>query len=392
MTMHELSHKTTLTMADLRRLIRSPEALSMSLFMPTVAFGPQAQQDGVRLRNLVRQGEALLERRGLDQAAINMLLAPLHHRLHDPQLWYQQGLGLALFITPGQFSMYSLPFSVEEQVVVGQHAYVVPLLPLLSGSGSFFVLDLGLQHVSLYHCTRDSIREEAIYPLPPTCAEYLASLDTAKVAQFHAGTSGLSGKEGLVFYGHGAADDTLKDTITHYFKILDQAVLEHLGTQHYPLILAGVEYLQDIYRQVSGYRSIQPGGILGSSAERALDELHQHAWSLVRPLFEQPQQDAFAHYMQMAAADFTRISENLRMVLLAAAIGQVELLFVQPGYQQWGHFDTKTHVIEMHDTPWPHDEDLVNVAIIHTLLHAGMVYPLPATLSKQTHVAALLRY
>ncbi len=55
-------------------------------------------------------------------------------------------------------------------------------------------------------------------------------------------------------------------------------------------------------------------------------------------------------------------------------MGRVESLFVAVGHQQWGTFDPDTHRAYLHPSAEPGDEDLLDLAVVQTLLHGGNVY------------------
>ncbi|HKI35934.1 MAG TPA: hypothetical protein VKA46_29025 [Gemmataceae bacterium] len=54
--------------------------------------------------------------------------------------------------------------------------------------------------------------------------------------------------------------------------------------------------------------------------------------------------------------------------------GQVAILFVARDRAHPGTYDATRGAVEVHGEPRPGDEDLLNFAAIHTLLHAGTVY------------------
>jgi hypothetical protein len=65
-------------------------------------------------------------------------------------------------------------------------------------------------------------------------------------------------------------------------------------------------------------------------------------------------------------------------VVPAACRGGVEVLFVARGQSVPGKLDETSGEAELHEAAQPGDEDLVNLAATHTLLHGGTVYGLPA--------------
>lgn len=86
--------------------------------------------------------------------------------------------------------------------------------------------------------------------MPESLADILRRDDAEKQLQFHTGTSGGGGGgRPAIFHSHGSEED-LKEDILRYFRQIDRGVEELLKGQRAPLVLAGVDYLLPIYREV----------------------------------------------------------------------------------------------------------------------------------------------
>lgn len=80
-------------------------------------------------------------------------------------------------------------------------------------------------------------------------------------------------------------------------------------------------------------------------------------------------------------------------VIPAAIQGRVEILFVALGVQVWGRFDPNAYAVHVHDAPEPGDEDLLDLAAIHSWLNRGVVYAVaPEDIPGGNHLAAIFRY
>jgi hypothetical protein len=83
----------------------------------------------------------------------------------------------------------------------------------------------------------------------------------------------------------------------------------------------------------------------------------------------------------------------VQKAVLAAHHGRIETLFVAVGVQVWGGFDPEKDRVEVHRSPEPGDEDLLDLAAIQTLLKSGTVYAVaPEEVPDQALLAAVLRY
>ena len=101
------------------------------------------------------------------------------------------------------------------------------------------------------------------------------------------------------------------------------------GNSRAPLVLAGVEYVRAIYRDVNTYPHLLEAGISGSPDRTSTEELHTRAWALMEPHFARERDNAAAAYRE--ALGTGRASASFGDVLTAAEAGRIEVLFVPTG-------------------------------------------------------------
>jgi len=156
-------------------------------------------------------------------------------------------------------------------------------------------------------------------------------------------------------------------------------------------MLAAVEELEAVYRKVNRHRGLVEHGVHGNPDRMSSGELHKAAWEVMRAHFDEEKQRAIATYMELRGAG--RSSNDLHEVLLAAHQGRVQAAFIETGVHQWGDFDFEADALLLHDHQQPRDEDLLNIVAVQTILHQGIVYPLPRqNMPDASCVAASLRY
>jgi len=342
---------------------------SISIFMPTYKVGAEIRQNPVRLKNLLHKAELDLVSRNLEA---KRFLAPIRKLLQDKQFWQHPSDGLAVFLSPYIFCYYHLPFKVEELAVVSDRFHIKPLLPLFSGDGRFYVLALSQNEVRLLQCTRYGAKEINLTSIvPQSLAEALKYDETERILQYHSGAPG-KGKESTIFHGQGIRD-VAKKNIMRYFQQIDRGLRrEILKEEDAPLIIAGVDYLHPIYREVNTYRHLFVKGIAGNVESLGMEELQRRAWALVESHFAQAQAKAAGEYQQLVGTGHT--SNNIEEIVPNAYMGRVELLFVALGLQKWGTFNPYSSTVEVHEKAEPCDEDLLDFAAAHTLMHKGTVY------------------
>jgi len=377
---------------ELRMLIGNAGGPCVAIYMPAHRVGSGTRQDPIRLRNLLREAEERLIASGLRSTTAQELLEPAWQLGQPGLFWSYQSDGLAIFISPGMFRYYRLPFSFKKLVVVADRFHIKPLLPLLSGDGQFYILALSQNEVSLLQGTRYSVSEVYLEGVPESLEEALRYDDPEKQLQFHTRTPRVTdGKRSAIFHGHGVGIDDSKDNIRRYFHQIDAGLRELLRDERAPLVLAGVDYLLPLYREVNSYPYLLDQGIPGNPEGLKAAELHAQAWAVVQSYFLKAQQEAAARYRQFAGTGLT--SNDVKETVAAAYHGRIDLLFVAVGVQRWGTFAPDTNVVQLHQKAEPGDEDLLDFAAMHTLLNRGIVYAVePGKVPDDAPLAALFRY
>lgn len=382
-----------LSLGGLKFLAQHSQDPSVSIFMPTHRTDPGQAQDPIRFRNLIGEAEEGLIAAGLRAEEASRILQPIR-KLDDSNFWQHQGDGLAIFLTQVWFRCFRLSLAMEALVVVGDRFHLKPLLPLFHQTGQFYILALSQNQVRLLQATDHSVSEidlQSRLPSPdqflrveqPERESYIGSPGTAKA---HRSVGGAT-----VFHGHGAGDVDKKENLRLYFCQVDRKLREVISPDHLPLVLAGVEYLLSIYRQANTYPYLLEADISSNPELVSAQELHQQGQAITKPYFLLLQQAAISRYQELAGTGLT--SSNLTEVISAAASGRVADLFVRLREQHWGRLDDTHLVVEVHAQPEPGDQELLDFAVIQTVLHDGTVYALePEAMPDKTAISAVFRY
>jgi hypothetical protein len=378
-----------LTRDDLKVLLKRPKGLCVSIYIPTYRTGKATQQNLIRFKNLLKESEHYLQAAGLHASEVQELFEPGQKLLQDEFFWSSQSDGLAVFISSDTFQHYRIPFGFEELLVVTDRFHIKPLLPLFSQEGRFYILAVSQNAVRLLQGTHYGVSEVALENLPKSLAEALKYDTFKKQLQFYTGTPRASGKQGAIFYGAGIEDN--KEHIHQYFQQINKGLHDLLKEERAPLVFAGVEYLFPIYKQANTYPHLIDKEIPGNPDLLSAKELHDKVWAIVQPIFLKSQNDAVIQYKNLAGTD--RASDDIKLIIPAAYQGRVELLFVSLDIQQWGKFDSSQNKVHLHPKAEPDDEDLSDLAAIHTLLNQGAVYAVkPEKIPNNLPIAAVFRY
>jgi len=358
----------SLTRQDLDILINAQGEWCVSIFMPTVRAGTEVQQNTIRYRNLLRQAEERLAKLNARVPDIESLLAPAQGLLDDPDVWRNKSDGLAVFVGMDQLYWFRLPITFNELVVVERHFHVKPVLPLLSGDGQFYVLALSQDQIRLLVGSRDSVTEVDLGGVPESLAAALQYDAPQRQLRAVGGSGG-----GTVYHGAGGAEEEKPD-ILRYFQKVDRGLRDLLADKNPPLVLAGVDYLLPIYHEASTYPHLLEEGLTGNPQALTAKELHQRAWAIVKPVFEQAQAEQKALYDGLAGRDDSRASNSVKGIVQAAHEGRVATLFVAFGEHQWGVYRAHSHNVHVHHDRQPGDQDLLDIAAAQTFATGGTVY------------------
>jgi len=370
---------------DFLTLLRKPEAMAVSIYMPTHRVA-EAEGDPLALRHLLERAEAGLIEKGLRAPEARSILAPARELLPDALFWQRQDAGLALFITPNSFRYFNLPAAAPETVVVADEFFIKPLLPLITNDSPYYLLSLSLNHVALFQCRETSCREITPAKMPRSLDEAMRFDQAEKQLQQHNVGAGTA-----MFHGQGAPNDLNKENTVRFFQEINRHLEKLLAGEKAPLVIAGVEYLHPMFRAACSYPNLLAQGIEGNPDRVNPDALLRQAWQAVRPYFRQEQDKALAQYIH-ASGQGPSVSD-LTQVIAAAVDGRVYNLFVAEGLQQWGAFDAAEHKVRLDKERVAGSYDLVEFLFKQAFLTGASVYTLKAEeMPGSTGVAAVLRY
>lgn len=376
---------------DLKTLVGEHETPCISIFMPTHRSGPEVQQDPIRLKNLLDEAQERLMAIGLRSPEAEELLAPIQVLQEDRSYWQRQHEGLAIYRSPDHFADFRLPVTFEELVVVTDRFHIKPVLPLLSHGRSFYLLTLSQARINLYEASRYELDDLEIERVPSGLDEALRFDNPERCLQFHTSTDSPGGERAAQFHGHGVGTNNAKENLLRYFQKVDQGLAYRLAGETLPLVLVGVEYLLPLYREANSYPHLMEGQIARSPEDIPLEQLKDDAWKLMEPYFLEERKITLDRYGQYLSEE--KASNDLREVVPASYFGRVETLFTWIGEQRWGTFDHESGKAFPHEERKPGDQDLLDFAVVHSLLNGGKIYTVPpGEVPGDGVIAAVFRY
>ncbi len=377
--------------SDLRQLVGSDEHPCVTICMPTHVAGKASEQDAVRLKNLADRAERQLAEGWLRAPQARDLVAPIRNLPADLGFWKMRSHGLSLFLDRGSLRRFRVPLHLDELVLVNRRFNVKAMLPLLTSGHRFFVLAFSQNRVRLFEATQFEVDQIEVDGLPQRMDEAL-NLDGAdRGSQSHFAIKGGKGKQSSVFHGQGGVRDSHKDDLAQFSRMIDAAIAPVLRDENAPLLLAAVQYLLPIFRNVCHYAHLAEPDLVGNWDHHTAHQIHERAWPLIAPLLSEGRSDAAEKYQQLAGTG--RVCHEIREALPAAFAGRIETLFVASDRQIWGGCDAQGHVIDIHDGQHSGSDDLLDSAAVQTLLHGGVVYAMDSgSVPSSETLAAVMRF
>jgi hypothetical protein len=372
---------------ELEQLLKHDGGHCVSLFMPTYrTSGADRRQGPTQLGNLLDVAIERLIERGLRRPQADEMLAPARRLAGDAAYW-QNGLadGLAFFASPQLCRDYKVPLSLDERLFVDKRFHIAPLLPLYSGDSRFYILAVSQNEVRLLEGNRHDVRELEPKGLPKNLLDALEKVADSdlRIGNLH--------EDRFDQLGHGTGQEHVNHRLERYFREIDVNLLNLLGDDQTPLVLAGVERNVALYRRVSAYKRIPEGFIDGNPELLSPKQLHAAALAIVEPFVRR--QEALAREQIERLGGTGRVTTDPKQIVPAANYGRIDALFMRRGHELWGQFDAARNETYLHDRPADGDQELTTVAAEQTFLNGGAVFycdgdktPRPSPLT------ALLRY
>lgn len=366
----------------------------LTFYIPVQRVGADTRQGSVILKKMLRKTEELLRERGLRPQNIRQVLAPLEELQEDALFWEHQLQGLALFRNDQGLTVWLLPIEVEELYAVADRHIIRPLLPMLTEDGEFFILALGRGETKLFKCNRMEYEEVNVEGLPESLKIIYQQYEEEKQLQHYSSSSQSSGGPGSVYHGGSTLKDNEKQRVEEYFRRIDTSLAKAQIDPRTPLVLACVDYLYPLYKNISRAVRLSDRHISGSPDVSRPEMLLKSAWNIVASHFARPRDKAWQKCLQMQGSG--KVISDIRHIFPALSHGRVEALFINSGHQVRGFYSRTTNEVKYAD-PESDDyisaDDLLDRAAVMTLQSSGQVFVMePGTMPSENNCLAVLRY
>lgn len=361
----DIEELSLMELDELLEVSTSTNSECISIYMPIDKSGVAVneQVNKTLFKNLMKEA-----RNSIREESI---LLTVEDVLNDDLFW--SGLsskGLAVFVTTDFVRYLQLPTAPKSSIHNDNLFNVIPLIPHLSPS-DFFLLAITKKGVKFFLADKTQLKEIDIPGMPWGMDDVIHFEEKGDQKLFR--TESSSAGEGASFHGMGAGKPDEKKNVEMYLAEVDRTLWkEFLHDKKAPLILAGVDYMVAIYRNITKYNNVWEQAIDGSPAYADEHELHNQACELLESYFKETQVTALEKYGDLSAT--TLSSDDTQEIVRAAFDARIDTLFVKETAPIWGSFDIDSRSVARHNEKRVGDKDLLNLTATQTMINGGKVY------------------
>lgn len=345
----------------------------VSIYVPMYKSGKE-QNEGLsqaHLKASIKKSAQSLLAHGMDPREIDIYLQPISDLLPDYQLWRNPSDGLVIFLCREKgLVYYQIPIKFNPYVYVSDHFYLVPLTPLFEFDSSFYLLALSQDHVKLYLGGRYRLEDLYVNEFAPERLEEAVGFDfEQKMLQFRSGQAVHSAGS---FHGRGEGKDDSTNEISYFFREINKGVNKVIEKKNSPLVLACVDWLYPIYREVNSYPNLFPKHLSGDPEYMSNSQLKDEAWSLLSDFYSSKREQKKELYTEVQHT--AKASHQISDIIPAAIQGRIDTLFIRKGDKIYGTFNSKNNCIILDSEKDKVNVSLINFAAINTLTQGGNVF------------------
>lgn len=384
-----------LTMDVLRDLLKGDEPPCISLYQPTHRANPDALQDPIRYKNLLRDAERSL-REKYSGREIRPLLERFQAIADDYNFWQHQQDGLAVLGSANRFEVFRFQRPVKELAVVADSFHLKPLLRVVQSADRYQVLCLDRHEVRLFEGNRDALDEVDVGDMPTTITAALGDqlTDPQQAVGVYGKRAGIGplahGGTGS-FPGFGAKKDEVEIDRERFFQVIDRQVLARFSRPSgLPLILVSLPEYHTEFRRITRNPFLQPDGVLKHPGSLTPENLRAEVWRVVEPTYlarlaQWTDDHRTAAARGMAASDPNDVAK-------AVVASRVGVLLVEADRVIPGKFDPTTGEVHPRPLSDPEVDDLIDDLAEAVLRTGGEVVVVPAgRMPTDTGLAATFR-
>lgn len=314
-----------ITQAAIDTLAQPQPTKVISIYLPTHPDSSplHRQEDQTRFKNLIRTAQEHWHAEQSDEAIFNSY-NQLMEKLDDSAFWQQTTEGMAIFISPTEYSIYHLPISSQERVCIDDSYDITPLLMVMAYDQPYYLLALAMHNTKLFYGDMYGLEPVAIdFPTSPEDALNIDEMFSGSHTIRNQNTAGSSAA-----HGQGDSNGAGREERLHYLRLIDTMINDSTALDSsLPVLVAATDNEAGDYRHLSKLPSLIHAYIQGNHTQSTLSELHKLAWPIVQTEVSLKQATEMVEEFQEREG-IEKSSRHLRDIMEAAKMGRIKTLLV----------------------------------------------------------------
>lgn len=254
----------------------------ISIYAPFIEPNAATNPNRLALKNLLQEAEKKMLLAGMTPKEIKQTLHAATDYINGPDFWPIQHESIALFMHQKFFRSYHIPEpDIPERIVLANKFDLKPLKKALKKNRPYYLLTLDHNHVAIYKGDHYGLQPLESKDFPMNMKEALRIDEFPQWLETHGVAPARMGKGARTFHGQYNVAETDKIMLKQFFRMIDTKLKRLLKASKDPLIIAGVNYLQPIYRSVNTYPHLLKEAVDGNVTKERLDILRDKAWKII---------------------------------------------------------------------------------------------------------------
>jgi hypothetical protein len=358
---------------------------ALTITFPTYKSIPEAQQNPIRLKNMVKHAEALIKEQS-NNGEGSALLRHLHEVVDNVDMGELKE-GLAIFVHEDLAEAHVVAYPLPERVVLDDSFVTRDVVRARLQQVNYWVLALSNENSRLFSGVNQALSEVRDFDFPLRFDQNYEVPSTP-----------------------GAFEDKhasfMDERHRQFYRRVDTALSEALKIEALPVVVLGVQRNLAYFKEVTENEAAVAGTAQGNYDHAHIGDIAAVAWEALEPYRTTQQQNTIEAWERAVGAEL--VMNGIEAVWQAAFDGRGDLLLVEEGYYVQGSVDKSGRDVTVMETtnnsdrgvgatltPDPTDAryDLVDDLIELVLSRGGRVQFVEAgTLSDGAGVGLTLRY
>lgn len=357
-----------LTQLDLKDMAKEYKDFCVSIVMDTEKTITANLKNQQRFEALIKKSHNKLLKTKLSEEKIRKILIHASDLLSNDSFWHDGFDGLAVYSIKDSFEAYKLPFKPKETTTVSHFPYLLPLLFGFNDNYPFHVLVVDEGEIRLFKAGKFEIEEIELNLSYTNEKDYFnRTFQVEEIPGYRSEVAGgrTKGNEYIIYHGHGNAKDDNKIRAKEFFQSTKEELERKLSFSKYPLILAGHNFLIDIFRKANPKITTEEMSITLNPGPINIGFLHSQAMIVIEKLQKREYEHEKIKYCDAIGTSLT--STQPKEIFEDGKNGRIETLFVNIEIEHFGILDEKNNLLTVNLTNNEDDESLTNLACIIAL-------------------------